>query len=151
MGQHAPIRWFLNLVVFHGDLQSRGLGDGDVYRARGSQAASEHIQGASRFVTSEAHKDQFRAFMKRHLGILAGGNIQCRIGINYFSGQTWENMLGYVQKDEGKPHYRFWSIGVTEAERRAGVASYQLVRRECPRHVVGCTSWHDVIQFPAFR
>ena len=35
-------------------------------------------------------------------------------------------MRGYVQKDEGKPHYRFWSIGVTEAERRAGVASYQL-------------------------
>ena len=151
MGQHAPIRWFLNLIVCFTAICNHAGSATAMSIERGDRKQLQHIQGVSRFITSEAYKDQFRAFMKRHLGILTGGNIRCKIGINYFSGQTWENMLGYVQKDEGKPHYRFWSIGVTEAERRAGVASYQLVRRECPRHVVGCASWRDVIQFPAFR
>jgi hypothetical protein len=52
--------------------------------------------------------------MERHLGILTGGNIRCKSGINYFSGQIWASMPGYAQKDEGKLHYRFWSIRVTE-------------------------------------
>ena len=109
---------------------------------RGDRKQLQHIQGVSRFITSETHKDQFRAFMKRHLGILTGGNIRCKIGINYFSGQTWENMLGYVQKDDGKPHYRFWSIGVTENERRAGVASYQLVS-DCAVSLSLCADWRS--------
>ena len=38
-------------------------------------------------------------------------------------------MLGYVQKDEGQPHYRLWCFGVTPAEMCKGRDNYSLVRR----------------------
>jgi len=31
-----------------------------------------------------------------------------RLNIAFFTGQDWTYMGGYIQKDQGKPHYRFF-------------------------------------------
>jgi hypothetical protein len=36
-------------------------------------------------------------------------------------------MLGYVQKDKGKPHYALLSHNVTDAELQAGIKAYNEV------------------------
>lgn len=128
MGQHAPIRWFTNLIAAFTTICSHEGSATAMSMERGDRRKLLHIQGVSRFITSETYKEQFKNFIRRHLGILTGGNIRCKIGIRYFSGQSWEYMLGYVQKDEGQPHYRLWSTGVTPAEMRKGRDNYSLVR-----------------------
>ena len=129
MGQHAPIRWFTNLITAFTLICNHEGSATVMSMERGDRRKLLHIQGVSRFITSETYKEQFKNFIRRHLGILTGGNIRCKIGIRYFSGQSWEYMLGYVQKDEGQPHYRLWSVGVTPAEMRKGRDNYSLVRR----------------------
>ena len=34
---------------------------------------------------------------------------RAKIGLVFFTGQEWEHMGGYVQKDSGKAHYRFYA------------------------------------------
>ena len=41
--------------------------------------------------------------------LLTAGQFKCKIGLSFFTGQTWEFMGGYVQKDMGKPHYMFFA------------------------------------------
>jgi hypothetical protein len=43
------------------------------------------------------------------------------------AGQTLEHMLGYVQKDRGKPHYALLSHDITDAELQAGGKAYSEV------------------------
>ena len=43
------------------------------------------------------------------LMLLTAGQFKCKIGLSFFTGQTWEFMGGYVQKDMGKPHYLFFA------------------------------------------
>ena len=56
--------------------------------------------------THERLKDKIRARMRACL-MLNTGMHRCKVGCAFFTGQEWEYMCGYVQKDMGKPHYLF--------------------------------------------
>ena len=51
-------------------------------------------------------KDKIRAWMRASL-MLNTGMHRFKVGCAFFTGQEWEYMCGYVQKDMGKPHYLF--------------------------------------------
>ena len=74
---------------------------------RGERKELGHIQGISRALTHEGLKERIRRWMRMAL-LLASGIYRAKIGFAFFTGQTWAFMGGYVQKDKGKPHYRFF-------------------------------------------
>jgi len=75
---------------------------------RGERKELGHVQGTSRALAHEGLKERIRRWMRLAL-LLASGMYRAKIGFAFFTGQTWEFMGGYVQKDKGKPHCRFFA------------------------------------------
>ena len=75
---------------------------------RGERKELGHVQGISRCLTHEGLKERIRRWMRLAL-LLASGMYRAKIGFAFFTGRTWKFMGGYVQKDKGKPHYRFFA------------------------------------------
>ena len=67
--------------------------------------------------------------LKAAIGVRHGDGSGCSVFIKSFApGQSWQSMLGYVNKDEGKPHYRRVTHNVTNAEIAAGKTSWAVCR-----------------------
>ena len=73
---------------------------------KGERKEKGHLQGVTRIFTHESLKDKIRAWVRACL-MLNTGRHRCKVGCAFFTGQEWEYMCGYVQKDMGKPHYLF--------------------------------------------
>ena len=94
---------------------------------RGERKELGHVQGISRLLTHEGLKERIRRWMRLAL-LLASGMYRAMIGFAFFTGQTWEFMGGYVQKDKGKPHYRFFACPpIDDGERTICVFSYATI------------------------
>ena len=71
-----------------------------------------HIQAIARIAwdglaVSAPQLNALRNQIKAALGVRRADGSGCTISIAPFApGQTWQQMLGYVTKDEGKSHYR---------------------------------------------
>ena len=91
---------------------------------KGERKEKGHLQGITRIYTHESLKDKIRAWMRKCL-MLNTGMHRCKVGFSFFTGQEWEYMCGYVQKDMGKPHYLFACYPPIE-ERTCHISFYSL-------------------------
>ena len=63
--------------------------------------------------------------MKAALGIVHGDGSRCKIIFKVLVvGQTFERMVGYCFKDQGRDHFIYTSKNVTEAEIARGIAEH---------------------------
>ena len=53
-------------------------------------------------------KDRTRKWMRAVL-LLGTSQYRAKVGLTFFTAQDWTYMGGYIQKDQGKPHYRFFA------------------------------------------
>jgi hypothetical protein len=109
-GHHVPWGWF-NLVANAFKAAVDKTGDrGQLLMAyeRGERKELGHLQGIARLLTHESFKDKLRRWLRAAL-LLSTGMYRAKIGLVFFTGQEWEHMGGYVQKDSGKAHYRFYA------------------------------------------
>jgi hypothetical protein len=89
-----------------------------------------HIQAIARvawdgLAVSASQLNALRNQIKASLGVRRADGSGCTISIAPFApGQTWQPMLGYVTKDEGKSHYRCARLNVTDAEIAAGKTAW---------------------------
>ena len=128
LGHHAPLAWWGFLISALTALCNHPGSAAAMSKERGDRRRLLHYQIVLRIITVEMHKESLRKFIKQKLNILPNGNVRCKIGLTFFKdGQTWPYMLGYVQKDEGQPHYELWTKEVTQAELSNGHQQYQLV------------------------
>lgn len=93
---------------------------------RGGQKGVLHIQALMEVTcgTDEAAGAAFKQHLKSHIPI----NSTDRGKLTFkplAEGQTFVHMLGYVQKDAGKPHYKLVSHNVTPAELEEGRQAYK--------------------------
>ena len=96
---------------------------------RGDQRQHQHCQFIIRLVTTVQFMAKLRHYIRRCIGVLHGDNQRCKVSVQLFSNQSWSRMLGYCQKDQGQPHYRFAKYGVSDDEAAAGIDQYQSVPR----------------------
>ena len=89
---------------------------------RGDRRQRLHIQGIAEFESSPAAKEAIVAGMKTAMGVMRG--MKCKVDFNPFKTQKWDHMVGYIQKDEGKPHYRLYALGISGTELREGKRAY---------------------------
>ena len=110
MGHSVPLCWFELLSrAWRIAVDQSGAGSQVMMSyERGNRKELGHLQGISRLKTHEQLLDKIRRWMKVAL-LLTAGQFKCKIGLSFFTGQTWEFMGGYVQKDMGKPHYLFYA------------------------------------------
>ena len=112
LGHDAPYAWFDRIsAAWRIAVDMCGDGSGAqtmMSYERGERKELGHVQGISRCLTHEGLKERIRRWMRLAL-LLASGMYRAKIGFAFFTGQTWEFMGGYVQKDKGKPHYRFFA------------------------------------------
>ena len=112
LGHDAPYVWFDRIsAAWRAAVGMCGAGSGaqtTMAYERGERKELGHVQGISRCLTHEGLKERIRCWMRLAL-LLASGMYRAKIGFAFFTGQTWEFMGGYVQKDKGKPHYRFFA------------------------------------------
>ena len=128
LGHHAPLAWWGFLISALTALCNHRGSAAAMSKERGDRRRLLHYQIVLRIITLEMYKELLRKFIKQRLNILPNGNVRCKIGISYFKdGQTWPYMLGYVQKDQGQPHYELWTKEVTGAELINGRQQYELV------------------------
>jgi hypothetical protein len=66
-------------------------------------------------------------------------------------GQTFEHMLGCVQKDCGKPHYSILVHDITDAELQAGIKAYNEVAGDYRTNKVTLTKKGFVSRLWAYR
>jgi hypothetical protein len=96
---------------------------------KGGRNAIQHIQAVIEVAC--ATSGDGKEVLKLHLKHFFGWDItqqQVKMTIHPLSeGQTFEHMLGYVQKDSGKPHYAIVTNDITDAELQAGVKAYNEV------------------------
>jgi hypothetical protein len=124
-GTHCPRGW-LNLLhnyMEHFDLR------GAVALEKGSKNAILHVQGVMEAACAPSNdgKELLKAHVKHFLGWDVTPQ-QVKMTFHPLGeGQTVEHMLGYVQKDRGKPHYALLSHNVTDAELQAGIKAYNEV------------------------
>ena len=130
VGRHAPYSWWRWLKAAFEQICSAHADHAcAVGYEKGERNGHLHYQFVLRIYTEfEIYKTKIVNFIKRHLGILPGGGQKCRVQMELFRGQEWSFMLGYVQKDEGRTHYRFWcTSNITSAELEAGKKHYKAV------------------------
>jgi hypothetical protein len=75
---------------------------------RGERKEYGHLQGVTRIMTHVSLKDRIRKWMCAAL-LLGTSQYRAKVGLTFFTGQDWTYMGGYIQKDQGKPHYRFFA------------------------------------------
>ena len=130
MGQHAPLRW---MGFLQGALEKICNHEGSAAamgQERGDKKRLIHYQIVLRLVcqSGQSTHEKIRLFLRKHLGILPGGNVKVKIGVTQFGvNQSWLYMLGYVQKDSAQTHYKFWSMNVDPADCERGKAEYKSV------------------------
>ena len=56
-------------------------------------------------MTHVSLKDRIRKWIRAAL-LLGTSQYRVKVGLTFFTGQEWTYMGGYIQKDQGKPHYR---------------------------------------------
>ena len=125
MGDHVPIGWYENLKsFFEGAFGPRETATAKIGMSleRGDRKKMLHIQGIAEFESTVTSKEAIVAGMKTAMGIQRG--MKCKVDFNAFTGQDWKYCLGYIQKDEGKPHFRLWALGITGTEMRDGKREY---------------------------
>jgi hypothetical protein len=105
---------------------------------KGGKHAIQHLQGVMQ-AAAPGTADGKEA-LKAHIKHFAGWDAlpqSVKMTINPLSeGQTVEHMLGYVQKDRGKPHYALLTHNVTDAELQAGVKAYNEVAGDYRLHMM---------------
>ena len=124
-GTHCPRGW-LNLLhnyMHHFDLR------GAVALEKGGKRGILHVQGVMEAACEPSNdgKELLKSHLKHFLGWDTAPQ-QVKMTIHPLGeGQTVEHMLGYVQKDRGKPHYALLCHNVTDADLQAGVKAYNEV------------------------
>ena len=124
-GSHCPRGW-LNLMqnyMVHFNLK------GAAALEKGGRNAILHVQAVIEVAC--ATTGDGKEVLKMHMKHFFGWDVtqqQVKMTIHPLSeGQTFEHMLGYVQKDSGKPHYAIVTNDITDAELQAGVKAYNEV------------------------
>lgn len=120
-GRDCPIHWLHRL---HAWMEQNHL-EGIASLEKGSRNQKLHIQAAVRLPLGTTTIDV--AKLKKHLKEFFPISTEdaSKFQIKPFSeGQTWVHMLGYCQKDFGKPHYQMRSSFISEADLEAARAAY---------------------------
>lgn len=120
-GGHVPPGWLDAFDSWMNVRCTAGIGALE----RGNKEQHLHIQAAARLrVQGPVGKptiNLLRNQIKSALGVRRNDGSGCKVEIKAFApGQQWSLMLGYITKDEGKPHYRMVSLNVTREEIEAG-------------------------------
>ena len=109
-GNHVPWGWF-NLVANASKAAVDNTGErGQLMMAyeRGKRKELGHLQGIARLLTHKSCTEKLRKWVRAAL-LLATGMCRAKMDLVFFTGHEWEHMGGYVQKDSGKAHYRFFA------------------------------------------
>ena len=111
MGTNAPLAWFdLICTAWENAIIKCGSPSSQVMMSyeRGERKEYGHLQGITRIMTHVSLKDRIRKWMRAAL-LLGTSQYRAKVGLTFFTGQDWTYMGGYIQKDQGKPHYRFFA------------------------------------------
>ena len=131
-GRHAPAVWFRLLREALSDICNHEGSAAAMGLERGTKNEHLHFQIIIRMMTVwPMYKKQLVDYLKHRLCILKGSGMRCKIEPREFKNQTWKFMIGYVQKDKGRSHYKFWSKNINADELEAGIRSYDLVCVVC--------------------
>jgi len=111
MGTNAPIIWFdLICTAWENAIIKCGSPSSQVMMSsyeRGERKEYGHLQGTTLIMTHISLKDRIRKWMRSVL-LLGTSQYRAKVGLAFFAGQDWTYMGGYIQKDQGKPHYRLF-------------------------------------------
>jgi hypothetical protein len=124
-GGHIPDNWFERAQCWLNEYCEEGA----VAVEAGGRAKHLHVQGILGMhakTDKESHARLVR-FFREYVPIARGskGTVQCK---PIQRTQTFDLMLGYVQKDEGRPHYKVHFKNVDEARAAAARKAHQSVR-----------------------
>jgi hypothetical protein len=111
MGTNAPLAWFdLICTAWENAIIKCGSPSSQVMMSygRGERKEYGHLQGITRIMAHVSLKDRIRKWMRASL-LLGTSQYRVKVGLTFFTGQDWTYMGGYIQKDSGKPHYRFFA------------------------------------------
>jgi len=111
MGTNAPLAWFdLICTAWENVIAKCGSPSSQVMMSyeRGERKEYGHFQGITRIMTHVSLKDRIRKWMRAAL-LLGTSQYRAKIGLAFFTGQDWTYLGGYIQKDQGKPNYRFFA------------------------------------------
>jgi len=111
MGTNAPLSWFdLISTAWENAINKCGSPSSQVMMSyeRGERKEYGHFQGITRTMTHVSLKDRIRKWMRAAL-LLGTSQYRVKVGLTFLTGQEWTYMGGYIQKDQGKPHYRFFA------------------------------------------
>ena len=109
-GHHVPWNSF-NLVANAFKAAVDKTGDrGQLMMAyeRGERQELGHLQSIAHLLAHGPYKEKLRRWLRAAL-LLSTDMFRAKIGLVFFTGQEWEHMGGYVQKDPGKAHYRYFA------------------------------------------
>lgn len=123
-GGHIPDSWYTRCCEF---LDLHAI-DGAIALEAGGRKGHLHVQGVLGLHASrdEEGRKKLEALIREFVPVPRGSGAQlvCKPAVH---GQTMQLLLGYVQKDVGKAHFRIHLKGVTEQQAAEAALAHQSV------------------------
>ena len=125
---HVPECYFTAFCGFLDNVILPSGGQGFVGREAGRRLGQVHLQAAvlARAPGGQPGAVEIRDYIAEHVCMWVRGR---KISVKAFTGdQSMLAMCGYCQKDRGKSHYRFHSVGLSDDELQRALEMYAVVR-----------------------
>ena len=126
-GAHMPLIWH-TAVADYLDVNAEAF---EFSTERGGRADHLHGQGIvrARCKADKESIDRWKKELKQAMGVRHGDGSGCTIELKpLVDGQTFQRMVGYVNKDRLLTHFRRRSKGVSEELRAAGIEELTQLR-----------------------
>ena len=121
---HMPPIWHTSMTEFLEEYSSKFVNS----RERGAKDELLHGQAVAAIPVNMTDDKTIRRIvklMKAALGVAWGDGSGCKITLKVLAvGQTFERMIGYCYKDQGRDHFIATTKNVTEAEIARGIAEH---------------------------
>lgn len=123
-GDHIPDYWYDRARIYATEYAKEAI----VSLEAGGKQQRHHVQGCLGLHAEQTQEGakKLLAHFKDFIPVQRGSGAAVVLK-PCSAGQTFELMLGYCMKDEGKPHFRKHLVGVTEEQASAARRAHQAV------------------------